>query len=183
MPAVRVAVLATLLGGAALIAACGGSSRSAGAPTGTGTSPATTTYENAFTYCAAVVTVDAPDARYSGPQYPQPVVDALAAASGHGVASGVAPWRCVNGEVWGCTVGANLPCGKIDTSIMPTRAMNDYCAANPGVGFIPAYVSGHDTAYEWSCDGPSAVAGRRVITVDDRGFAKEYWYRLAPPSG
>lgn len=177
---------AMLLAVSAFVAACGSSGTSGGGTTPAvgATSRATTaTYADAFAYCAAGGTVDAPDARYTGPQYPPAVIDGLAKASGHPVASGAAPWRCVNGDVWACTVGANLPCGKIDTSKTATDAMNGYCAANPDSPFIPAYVSGHDTAYEWSCDGAKAVAGRQVITVDARGFAQQYWYRLAPRSG
>ena len=176
---------AGLLATAAFIAACGSSGSSGAAtPAAGATSQATAaTYAEPFAYCAAVDTIDAPDARYTGPQYPASVVDGLAKASGHPVASGAAPWRCVGGAVWACTVGANLPCGKIDTSKTASDAMNGYCASNPDSPFIPAYISGHDTAYEWSCDGAKAVAGRQVITVDARGFGQQYWYRLTPPSG
>jgi hypothetical protein len=182
----RPAALITLAAVTVILAACGSSGSSANTPTlpTGGTQRATpATYADAFAYCSAAGTVDAPDARYTGPQYPQAVLDALTAAVGHPIVTGVAPWRCMDGAVWGCDVGANLPCGKINTSKTPTQAMNGYCASNPGSMFIPAYVSGHDTAYAWSCEGTQAVAGRQVITVDARGFAKQYWYRLAPPGG
>ena len=92
--------------------------------------PAVTGRENLisdpFAYCADVGTIDVPDERYAGPAIPDAVVDDLrdkadiaADAPDDWVAAGTV-WRCMDGQVWACFVGANLPCSeKADTSTMP----------------------------------------------------------------
>lgn len=135
-------------------------------------------YDDPFAYCSAVGTIDSPDNRYTGPQYPQSVLDGLASAMRKPLISSVVPWRCVSGQVWGCFVGANLPCGRIDTSNEPTDQMNNYCRDNPGTALIPAAITGHGTLYGWTCRGGVAVAGTVGITLDPRGFASDWWYHL-----
>ncbi len=147
----------------------------------TPTRAAQATFDDPFAYCAAVGTIDAPDSRYIGVEYPRSVLDGLAAAMGGRRVADVVPWRCVAGQVWGCNVGANLPCGRIDTSKVPTQPMNDYCRDNPGATFLPAFVTGHSTEYEWQCNGAIATAGMPVIALDPRGFGADFWFHLAPP--
>ncbi len=36
-------------------------------------------------------------------------------------------------------------------------------------------VTGHDTIYEWRCEGRSAKPGKQIGQVDARGFFEEYW--------
>jgi hypothetical protein len=86
-------------------------------------------------------------------------------------------YRCDRGAVMLCTVGANLVCGKANTS---TRlpAANVWCRENPNSDFIPLAVTGHDTIYEWICDGAKAVPKRKSSTVDERGFISENWKKL-----
>ncbi len=87
----------------------------------------------------------------------------------------------MNGNVWVCHFGANLPCQeKADTSQTPTSEMQDYCKANPTADNIPAAVTGRATVYEWGCkDGKPAVV-KQVFQSDPRGFLANFWYELTP---
>jgi len=144
------------------------------------------TFSDPFAYCAAVGTVDAPDARYSGPEMPDSIVQGMI---GLDLVSADAPssfqqnavWRCMDNQVWVCTFGANLPClEKADTSQTPTQAMTDYCKENPTAEGIPAYVTGRATVYNWDCKDGQAVAGEQVFTPDAQGFLSDFWYELTP---
>jgi len=146
---------------------------------------APTTFSDPFAYCAALGTIDQPDARYTGPEMPEALAEGLRQASG---APNDAPldafvynsfWRCVNGRVYACSVGANLPCAsKANTSQAPTQAESDFCKENPTSDFIPAYITGHDTIYAWACKAGQAVAGQQVFHVDPQGFIQEIWYPI-----
>lgn len=86
-------------------------------------------------------------------------------------------FRCEQGKTWLCYVGANLNCGKAETSrSMP--AAEEYCRDNPGALGIPMYVTGHATVYDWSCDGGRAKAGEQTVATDKRGFIADNWKRL-----
>lgn len=90
-------------------------------------------------------------------------------------------WRCMDGEVWVCVVGANLPCGeKGDHSRTPTQAVSAFCRANPGAQVIPAFITGRATLFEWTCDGDEAAAGRQIFTTDSAGYIAEFWHRQNP---
>jgi hypothetical protein len=143
-------------------------------------------FTDPFAYCAAVGTVDAPDQRYTGPEVPEEIVQALRKAVE--IPDDAPPWgtagtfwRCMDGNVWGCSVGANLPCYKADTSETPSPTMNDYCEGDPDADFIPAAATGHGTIYEWRCaDGKPEIV-RQVFGVDAQGFVADFWYELSPP--
>ena len=159
------------------------------APTATTVPTATqaATFSDPFAYCAAVGTVDEPDARYVGPKMPDVIVKGVMKASG---ASADAPvelfakgsfWRCMNGKVYACTVGANLPCtAKADTSRTPTAAETEFCTANPNADVVPAAVTGRETVYEWRCKDGAPEIVRQVFTPDARGFISDFWYALSP---
>ncbi len=141
-----------------------------------------------FAYCATVMNIDAPDERYSGPRMPDAIVKGLMKASGGASESPLdvfaqgSFWRCMDGAVYACFIGANLPCdAKANTSREPTAAETEYCQANPNGDFIPASVTGHDTIYGWSCQDGKPAAGEQVWQVDGRGFIAEIWYRLDTP--
>jgi hypothetical protein len=146
--------------------------------------------DDPFAYCAEVGTIDAPDDRYTGEPVPEVIAEGIRDATG---ASPDAPlefftqgsfWRCVDGAVYACTVGANLPCeAKADTSETPSPAMTEFCQQNPDADVIPAAVTGRETVYAWLCEGEEAVVDRQVLAVDDRGFIADIWYRLEPPDG
>ena len=87
----------------------------------------------------------------------------------------------MDGQVYGCFVGANLPCtSKANTDRTPTAAENDYCKANPNSDFIPAAVTGHDTVYEWRCQNGGPEIAKQVFQVDSSGYISEIWYPLNP---
>ena len=144
-------------------------------------------YSDPFAYCAAVGTIDAPNGRYDGPPVPDAIIQSLIQ---QGVVSADAPpeylaqttvWRCMDGQVWACTIGANLPCQeKADTSKVPTSAMEDFCQSNPTADFIPAAVTGRATVYEWKCNAGKPEAGRQIFQVDPQGFLANFWYKVTP---
>jgi putative hemolysin len=143
-------------------------------------------YSDPFAYCEAVGTIDKPDARYTGDAVPAGVVLGLIRL---GVVTADAPaefqahatWRCMDGSVYACHYGANLPCDeKADTSQTPTAEMGDFCKNNLNADVIPAAVTGRATVFDWKCmDGKPTVV-KQVFTPDAQGFLKDFWYQLAP---
>jgi hypothetical protein len=82
--------------------------------------------------------------------------------------------RCMGGRLLACNIGANLPCGKANTATT-LPAADDWCRQNPNADFIPAYISGHDSAEHWRCiNGATAVTGKPAA-VDAQGYLTEYW--------
>ena len=80
---------------------------------------------------------------------PKAVAQGLRKALGVSTAAPLEPflhnsfWRCMNGVVYACTVGANLPCQeRADTSRKPTESMTNFCHNNPQAEVIPAVVTG-----------------------------------------
>lgn len=143
-------------------------------------------FDDPFAYCAAVGTADAPDASYRGEAVP----DSIALGLRRAVGAPDAPlsafahsnWRCMNGAVYACTVGANLPCGeKADTSRTPSAEMAAFCREHPDSPFIPAAVTGRATVYAWRCTRGVATVERQIAQPDARGFIGDVWYPLPPP--
>ncbi len=146
------------------------------------------TFDDPFAYCATVGTIDRTDARYVGPGFPEAVREGLAVALGVPVPTFTPPaagifLRCYQSELQACTVGANLNCGKADTSTVPNQGMVQYCRANPESDFIPLSIVGHEGIYAWQCRAGQAVIQRQVLHVDPRGFVKEFWHSIQPPAG
>ncbi len=146
---------------------------------------APTTFTDPFAYCAAVVNVDQPDASYTGPKVPDSIVNALKKATG---ASADMPaqlfqngsfWRCMDGKVYGCFVGANIPCqSKGDTSKVATDAEKQFCTQQPNADVIPDAVTGGETVYEWRCTNGAPEIVKQVLQVDARGYPTQWWYAL-----
>lgn len=86
-------------------------------------------------------------------------------------------FRCMDGKVWLCNTGANLVCGKADTSRTSAGA-SAFCKDNPGSDVVPMAATGHDTIYEWKCDGKKAVIAKEAVPVDSRGFLSDNWKPL-----
>ncbi len=86
-------------------------------------------------------------------------------------------FRCMDGKVWLCNTGANLVCGKADTNRTSAGA-SAFCKDNPGSDAVPMAATGHDTIYEWKCDGKKAVIAKEAVTVDPRGFLSDNWKPL-----
>jgi hypothetical protein len=83
-------------------------------------------------------------------------------------------YRCDAGRVLVCNLGANLPCGKANTS-RDLPAADAWCAENAGSDFIPMYVTGHDTIYRWRCNGTKATVSGEPLQVDRGGFIARLW--------
>lgn len=142
------------------------------------------TFNDPFTYCAAVGTIDAPDSRYNGVDVPDSIVQGMIE---QGIVTADAPpefqqnavWRCMDNNVWVCHYGANLPCmEKADMSQEPSSAMEDFCTQNPAADTIPAAVTGRATVYEWACSDGKPIVGKQIFTSDARGFLADFWYEL-----
>ncbi len=177
-----------LLAALALLCACTASPTAAA----TSAAPSATTassWSDPFAYCAAVGTVDAPDARYSGPDITDVIVQGYIRAAG--LQEGAEPadefkksttWRCMGGELYACNFGANLPCtSKAETSRTPTAEMSEFCRANPGAEFIPMYITGHATLYGWGCAGEVPEVREQLDQPDAAGFLSRIWYRIPAP--
>jgi len=143
-------------------------------------------YSAPFAYCAAMRTIDTPNARYTGPKIPDSMVQGMIK---QGIVSADAPlefqqnavWRCMNNSVWVCHFGANLPClEKAVTSQVPTSEMEDFCKTNPTAESIPAAVTGRATVYEWKCNNGKPEVARQLFTVDPQGYLANFWYKLPP---
>jgi hypothetical protein len=151
------------------------------------TATATTSFSDPFAYCAAVGTVDAPDSRYTGPRMPKAIARGLKKALAAPSTAPLTPflknsfWRCMDGKVYACTVGANLPCQeKADTSRTPTSAMTEFCRDNADADNMPAFVTGRQTVYSWGCTGDTPAIVREVTQPDARGFLSTIWYEIPP---
>jgi len=151
--------------------------------------PAQTQFSDPFLYCAAIGTIDAPDARYVGPAAPEAVIKDLrkkggiADAAPDDLVSAGTVWRCKDSHVWACFVGANLPCSKANTSSTPQSEMIDFCKKNPKAGSIPAAVTGHETIYDWRCTDGAPQVVRQRFKPDAQGFVSDFWYELRASSG
>lgn len=131
------------------------------------------THEAPDHYCARVGT---DDTLRTPPASLGPTINRLFRISGR-YALETSSYRCASGNVLICTVGANLPCGKANTSrTLPD--VSQWCATHENADIIPMAVTGHDTLYEWRCAGRAATAGKPVGALDARGFFAEYWKRL-----
>ncbi len=146
-------------------------------------------YDNPFEYCKAVGTIDKPGSDYTGAEVPESIADGLKKAFGAPESSTLDDfkrgtyWRCMDGKVYACNVGANLPCyEKANLDKTPNEGMVNYCKENPGSDFIPMSATGHSTVYDWKCDGTTPVAGKQFAEVDSQGYQKDIWYEINPPA-
>lgn len=146
-----------------------------------------TSIADPFTYCATVGTIGKPDARYSGPAVPETIVRGLMRAMAIPEGAPVAPnvhlttWRCMNGQVYACNYGANIPCDEqAVTTQVPTSAVEDYCKANANSDFIPAVVTGRATVYAWGCVNGAPVISKQIDQPDAAGFLSSFWYQISP---
>lgn len=128
-------------------------------------------WQDPFSYCTAVGTVDFPDRRYAGP----PVVTGIAAALR--VPESSSPdrvkWRCYEGAVMACAAFDRPVC-----ALTPTVAeMVEFCAQNPDT---PSLLAPNGN---WSCDGTQPIIPEdQNWPVDARGFLPSAWQVVADPS-
>lgn len=140
---------------------------------------AAATYSNVFDYCAAIGTIDQPDARFTGalPDYKAEKLFGIAPGASH---VGAFVWRCMNGAVWVCAQLNSPICGKADISREPTKPMIDYCKMDPDAAPIPMVVMGqeHPPAYDWACRQGTPAVTRPLFTPDPRGYPPDLWKQL-----
>jgi hypothetical protein len=181
----HLALFPTLLLVGAILAGCGATpvpaATSAAAPT-----PTTADYSDPFAYCAAVGTADSPGSNYVGAKVPESVARGLQKALNAPdtpieVLESGSSWRCMDGSVYGCFVGANLPCdAKANTDRTPAQGETDYCQQNPNADFIPAVVTGRETVYQWRCLNGVPDIVKQLTQPDARGFLSDIWHRISP---
>ncbi|MBZ9806982.1 hypothetical protein LB542_11935 [Mesorhizobium sp. BR1-1-9] len=88
-----------------------------------------------------------------------------------------AQYRCMNGKVMACFVGANLPCVKMNAT-RDNPGADEFCRRNPNEDGVPAVATGHDTVFSYRCrDGKAEVTGQ-TWKLDKRGFARKLWTAL-----
>lgn len=143
-----------------------------------------------WAYCLSVKNADTVDDRHLGKHLPPALVGQVRIALGlsaempEELLRDGTTWRCMDGQVWACHVGANLPCGaKADTSRQPGAGTADYCREHPDDDVVPAYVTGHETVFEWRCRSGKPYVARQLERVDQRGFQASIWSRVDPPRG
>jgi hypothetical protein len=127
-------------------------------------------HESPRSYCARVGT---DDTLWTPPPSLAPAIRRLFNIRGHYEAK-AAYYRCADGAVKVCFVGANMPCGKANTR-KNLPAVARWCETHPDTESIPLYVTGHDSLYSWHCRGARASTGTSVGALDARGFFEEYW--------
>jgi hypothetical protein len=146
------------------------------------------TFSDPFAYCAAVGQIDAPDARYTGPRMTDAFFKDYLKAAGldpntdyPDTFKQMTTWRCMDGKVYACNFGANIPCNsKADTDKTPTQAMIDYCKQSPDSTFIPMSVTGHSVIYSWRCDKDTPEILDQIDTVDAAGYQSSFWQLVEP---
>lgn len=151
--------------------------------------PSPAAFDDPFAYCAAIGSIDAPDSRYTGEQPPAAVIAGLRTALD---APADAPddffkqgtfWRCADGQVKACMVGANLPCQEqADLSETPNEGTVAFCKENPNADGVPAAATGRATVFIWSCADGAPVKGEQVFQADAQGFIADFWYLIEPPT-
>lgn len=142
-------------------------------------------FRDPFDYCAAVGTIDAPDGRYVGPAVTEAIARGLRDAFEAPPDTPLAPffynsiWRCLDGRVYACNRGTNLPClEKADAGREPTAAMNAFCRSNPNADYVPFAVTGRATVYQWRCRGVAPAIVTQYVEPDRRGFLSNVWREI-----
>jgi len=135
---------------------------------------------DSFGYCARVGTIDKPAGGTAPPPDLVPYI-----RSALGLSGDPAPtqrgyyWRCMDGAVFVCAVGANIPCdAKVDRAKSNLGAKN-YCRENPDAPSVPAYATGHNGLYEWSCSRGTAIRGKLAVKLDRQGYRTDVWYKVS----
>ncbi len=146
--------------------------------------PAGPAYSDPFAYCGAVRNADLPGAPFSGPPLPPAIIQGLRKAlNGTSIPDDVlragSSWRCMEGKVYACFTGADIPClAKADATRTPDVAMLKFCTDDPEAGTIPAYVTGRMTVYSWRCSHGLPATVRQVAWPDARGFIADHWHQI-----
>lgn len=135
----------------------------------------TSAYKDPVEFCKAVRNLDnseqMDDERYIGPVFPSVVTKAFE--------SEYVTWRCVDGDVYGCYVGASgRDCVQWkNVTLSPTARIREFCVNNPNSFVAYAY---NDTPYDWNCHGTVAVIdpNYKNTLLDKRGFVIDNWKKI-----
>ena len=144
------------------------------------------TYNNPFAYCAAVGTMDTPDARYVGPPVSDDMIHAYQTAAGLEKSNEnleffreTTVWRCMDSQVYVCNFGANLLCdSKANDDLMLSPAMVEFCSENPNPDNVPLSVTGHNTLFSWQCEGKTPKFVKEIAKKDKAGYVADIWYPI-----
>lgn len=121
-------------------------------------------YDDPFSYCRAVDTVDHIDARYDGPAFTEAITRALDIPPD--AARDRVRWRCQDGSVLACTSYAGPVCDMAPT----VSEMQGFCSSNPDVERLMA------PSGTWSCvKGAPQLPPEARWPVDERGFFPDSW--------
>jgi hypothetical protein len=138
-------------------------------------------FESPFAFCTRVVTDDrlgrSHGASGAALEVLEPYLhDALGLPHDASLPPNEIFWRCMDGKVYVCARGANIPCdSKADRSKV-NRGATTYCRGNPNAVEVPAYATGHRTVYRWKCAEGRAERGPIVSATDRRGFRTDIWH-------
>ncbi len=139
---------------------------------------AATATSDPFAYCSRMGSIDEPEG--GGSPIPSTLEPYLARALGLSaevrLKSESYYWRCMNGAVYVCAIGANIPCDAKADRAKRNSGADEYCQENREAAVVPAYATGHATIYSWSCSLGKAVRGKRIVEVDSRGYRSDIWH-------
>jgi len=83
-------------------------------------------------------------------------------------------FRCMNGIVFVCNFGANIPCDARPDERSTRSDVSEYCISNPNDDPVPMALTGHSTIFHWKC-----IRGKPIVTyqsrIDVRGFNQDIW--------
>lgn len=88
-----------------------------------------------------------------------------------------AQYRCMNGRIMVCFVGANLPCVKMNADRHNAGA-EAYCRSARDGDHVSAAATGHDAVFSFQCRNGKAEVVGEPWKLDKRGFAKKLWAEL-----
>ncbi len=88
-----------------------------------------------------------------------------------------AQYRCMNGKIMVCFVGANLPCVKMNNARNNPGA-DEFCRQHQNEDNVPAFAIGHDAVFSYRCRSGRAEIVGSAWKLDERGFAKKLWAEL-----
>ncbi len=127
-------------------------------------------YDDPFTYCRAVGTIDYVDHRYTGPATVAAMTSALLVPAGS--ARDRVRWRCFEGVVLACTSYIGPICDMAPT----VQEMREFCERNPNVEQLLA------PSGTWACvDGRPQLPANASWPIDSRGFLPQGWIAITDP--
>jgi hypothetical protein len=143
---------------------------SSAAPLRVAAAPAPESYDEPFSYCRAVGTIDHIDHRYAGPAVTEAMTRALLIPASS--PRDRVRWRCFDGAVLACTSYIGPICDTAPTVL----EMREFCERNPNVDQLMA------PSGVWSCaDGRPQLPPDASWPVDGRGFLPQGWIKVPDP--